>query len=462
MPATDILGADDAAHLLRRAGFGASAKDLTRFAPLSREDAVELLLGTKTRRSRPPRGKNDEKTFRAMQGWWLKQMQSPKWRLHEKVALFWHDHFPSSRDDVSYLGQLAQQNRIFREHGLGPFRRLLYEITRDLAMLDYLDGSSNQRDRPNENYARELMELFTLGVRDANGVENYTQTDVVELARALTGFIVREGSAFGRVETWAFDDQPKTLFAGRTAETTGVLGVEDGAGAELPPDRNVLDLLFLHRDSDARPTLARFVARKLWEWFAYPDPSLALVDELADVFVASGYETRMLVAAVLLHDEFYSDAARSSTPKTPVDFALQTLASLRAKANPQALTGALERMGMSLFNPPSVNGWQHGDAWLATSLYQQRLAFAQDVAAGRSGKTYVFKPKAFVTKVVGDSAAVVDGLLAALQLQPSATARQALIDYHASGAGLPDDERLEKRFRGLFVLMLSLPEFQVH
>jgi uncharacterized protein (DUF1800 family) len=462
MPATDILGADDAAHLLRRAAFGATAKDLTRFATLTRQAAVDRLLGTKTRRSKPPGKKNDLKSFRAAQAWWLKQMIHPKWRLHEKVALFWHAHFPSGWDDVPSVSRLCQQNRVFRQHGLGSFRVLLYEITRDPAMLVAFDGQNNRADRPNENYARALLEDFTLGVRDAIGVETYTQTDVAELARALTGFVLREGSLTASVENGAFDDGSKTLFASNVAETTGLLGVEDGAGAELPAARNVLDILFLHRDSEMRPTLARFLTRKLWEFFAYPDPAPALVDALADDFVASGYQVRALVAAILLHDDFYSPEARTSTAKTPLDFALQTLQTLRAKPNYAALVDDLSRMGLALLNPPSIGGWPTGEGWLSAGYLQARLAFAQSVAAGRSKTTYVFKPKPFVDKNATTSAAVVDGLLADLGVQPSATARQVLIDYYEDSAAVPAPERLETQYRGLFVLMLSLPEFQVH
>ena len=126
--------------------------------------------------------------FRKMQRWWLQQMRSPKWRLHEKMTLFWHDHFPSSYNVTTELHWMAIQNATFREHCLGNFRDLVYRVTSDPAMLDFLDGFRNRAENPNENYARELMELFVLGVEDLLGVPNYTQDDVVQLARALTGF----------------------------------------------------------------------------------------------------------------------------------------------------------------------------------------------------------------------------------------------------------------------------------
>ena len=361
----------DAAHLLRRAGFGGTAKELTKLAPRTRGDAVALLLGTKTRRSRPPAGKGGELALAKMRVWWLKQMQSPKWRLHEKLALFWHAHFATPWSAVPDTARLARQNGVLREHGLGAFRTLLYEITRDAAMLEFRDGARSGTADPNENFARALLEQYALGARDAAGMPNYVEADVVAFARGLTGFQLGPKDLAGQVDLEFFDDGMKQVFVGNAAEATGNLGVEDGSGNELPAGQNLLDLLFAHRDSDDRPTLARFIATKLWEWFAYPEPELALVDALADVFVASGYQTGALVSAILMRDEFYTEAARSSTPRTPVDLALASLRALGAKSNLAALPHALERMGMALFDPPAVEGWNRGEEWLSAGLVQR-------------------------------------------------------------------------------------------
>jgi hypothetical protein len=141
MAATDLLGEVGAGHLLRRAGFGAQPGEAEQLAGRTRLDVVQQMLGTKTRRSAPPSGRNDDfDNFRKMQRWWLTQMRSPKWRLHEKLALFWHDHFPSSYQVVFDLKWLSRQNALFREHGLGNFRDLAFLVTRDAAMLDYSTG----------------------------------------------------------------------------------------------------------------------------------------------------------------------------------------------------------------------------------------------------------------------------------------------------------------------------------
>jgi uncharacterized protein (DUF1800 family) len=462
MAATDILGTADAAHLLRRAGFGATAKDLAGFAKRTRAEAVELLLGTKTRRSRPPAGAGGELALAKMQRWWLKQMQSPSWRLHEKVALFWHAHFATPWSAVPNPAQLARQNGVFRELGLGAFRTLLYEVTRDAAMLEFRDGARSGPADPNENYARALLEQYALGARDLAGMPNYVEADVVAYARGLTGFQLGPKDLAGQVDLEFFDDGMKQVFVGNAAEAVGVLGVEDGSGNQLPAVQNLLDVLFAHRDSEDRPTLARFIARKLWEWFAYPEPELVLVDALADEFVASGYRTGALVEALLLRDEFYGEAARSSTPRTPVDFALASLRALGAKSSLAALPGALARMGMALFDPPAVDGWNRGEEWLTTGLMQRRLEFAQALAAGRSSKAYTLAPNKLFDLKSSDAAALVDALLATLDVAPSAVSRQVLVDYVAGGAGLDPKERVERTLRGAVALALSLPEYQVH
>jgi uncharacterized protein (DUF1800 family) len=390
-------------------------------------------------------------------------MAGPKWRLHEKLALFWHGHFPSGWTDVPDTAALARQNQVFRAHGLGPFRTLLYELTRDAAMLQSKGGALNRASAPNQGYARALLEQFALGARDANGVANFDEADVAAAARALTGWTIDTRAQSGRIDPESFDDGDKTIFPGNAAEAIGNLGVEDADGVAFPPELNLLDRLFAHRDSDDRPTLARFLARRLWEWFAYPDPALALVDELADAFLASGYSLRALVEAILLHEEFYGAAARASSLKSPADFALQSLIGLRAKANGDVLAADLARMGLALFDPPALAGWPRGEAWLGAGAFSQRMRFAQALAGGRSAKfSYLFKAKRFADKSAVDSAGVVDGVLAALGLAPSAASRQALVDYYDGGAGLDDATRFETKFRGLFALALALPEFQIH
>jgi uncharacterized protein (DUF1800 family) len=333
-------------------------------------------------------------------------------------------------------------------------------------MLEYLDGHRSRVGAVNENYGRELMELFTLGPRDEAGSDNYQQADVVMLARALTGFTYDEyvKKPVTYLDPNRFDALDKVLFTGRPFEQAGALGVEGADGVPFPPETNVLDALFSHRDTLGRPTLARFLARKLWAWFASPECDDELVMELASGFMASGYRVGELLRSLLTHDAFYSEEARSSTPKTPVDFALQALLALGAKPNWSLLWRPLRQLGMNLFDPPGVEGWTHGAAWLATSRYLGRMELAQAIASGRNAKTdfgktgFKFRPK-----VAPDSTptSLVDAALAQLGLEVSPATRQQLIDY-LSGGEFGSESWYEMKLRGLFALLLSLPEFQVH
>jgi uncharacterized protein (DUF1800 family) len=460
MAAGDILDERDAAHLLRRAGYGAPQRELARFTGLSRAEAVNALLAVKPSAARGPAGSGTTtEGLRRLQRWWLRRMLSPRYRLQEKMALFWHDHFPSEAAVVNDHGALAEQNALFRCHGLGSFRSLVHLVTRDRAMLDYLDGVRSRVGEINENYARELMELFTLGPRDEDGVENYTQADVVELARALTGLFYdsRLKKPTVQLDPSRFDAGSKRLFESRPFEMTGVLGVEHEDGTPFPPETNVLDALFAHRDTRGRPTLARFLVRKLWAWFATPEAEGALVDELSAAFVASGYEIGELLRALLSHDAFWAEEARGSTPKTPVEFATQAILALGVKGNLRLLPIVLDRMGMEPFQPPGVEGWQHGPAWLATSRYLARIELGHMLATGQVQHGFKFKPK---LAVGGTPASLLDAALGRLSLEVSAETRQRLIDYLAEGFG--SETWLRRTYPGLFVLLLGLPEFQVH
>jgi uncharacterized protein (DUF1800 family) len=458
--AGEPIGESDALHLVTRAGFGPKGNDVRRFGKLDRDRAVDRLVDFRPSRARGPgRSEQNSTQLRKLQKWWLRRMMRGNPRLHEKVALFWHDHFACSYSEVKNVRWMAQQNRVFREFGMGPFRELLYQVAKDPAMLDFLDGRRNTKNRPNENWARELMELFTLGVFDRAGAENYTQNDVVEMARSTTGYRIIDDE--GIFTPSRFDNGDKVLFATKSFEASGNLGIEDDTGAQFPPERNILDILFAHRDSDNRPTLARFIALKLWEWFAYPGPSLALVDELADVFVASGYVVGELVRAILKHDEFYAEPARSSTVKTPVEFALNAIRILKVRTSFDQVLEDLEDMGMELFRPPTVNGWAHGFTWLSTGQFLSRFNFAQALAAGRKTKQYFFKPVRVFDESATDAAQVVDEFLGLLQLEVSANARQALIDYMGGATDFRDPNVIETKVRGLVVLLLTLPEFQI-
>jgi uncharacterized protein (DUF1800 family) len=459
--ASDRLGVRDAWHLLRRAGFGAHESEVAQYAALSRAAAVDQLLAA------PPESAEGPGTYTAspkaleqLQVWWLRRMATPRLRLQEKMTLFWHDHFPSAADVINRFEALTEQNAMFRLRGLGSFRALLRHVTRNRAMLQYLDGAENRVGAVNENYARELMELFTLGPNDDQGAPNYQQLDVAGLARALTGFTYDTGAEpLVRMSPVRFDASSKRLFIGRPFQRAGNLGVEGFDGRPFEHATNVLAAMFSHRDSLGRPTLARFLVRKLWRWFAAPEIDEAVLYELAGVFVRSNYSVRALVRALLQHDAFYSEAARRLTTKTPVDFAIQAVLALGAQTDWLTAPSFLRRMGMSLFDPPGVEGWPDGAAWLSASRYLARIELAQSLASGRSTSDgFRFAPAA---PRGATPASLVDVALRQLGLEVSASVRQGLIGY-VSGGSPGTTSWYEMKVRGLYVLLLSLPEFQVH
>ncbi|MCC6850286.1 MAG: DUF1800 domain-containing protein, partial [Deltaproteobacteria bacterium] len=403
-----VWNAENAAHLLSRAGFGGDERDVEKYVRYGQATAVEKLVTVKGTGAKGP-GKSgtaatDPEDLAALRTWWAKRMvKATTRRLQEKMCLFWHDHFACSVGIVKNNLWMSRQNALFRRHGLAAFKTLLFEVTRDPAMLEFLDGNRNKVGKPNENYGREVMELFALGVNDLNGMPNYSQTDVQEMARALTGFVIEDDE--GVFDPTRFDAGSKTVLG-----VTGNLGVVDAAGTLLPPATNVLDVLFARTDSDGELAMPRFLARKLWEYFAYPNPTKARVDEVTGPFIAGGFVIRDLLRSIFLHDDFYSAEAKSQTVKNPCEFAFHAIRATRASTNAKTLPDHLGDMGMDLFEPPGVNGWNNGLAWLSSGQFLARFEFAQTLAAGRSGDLKLTPTKLF-DRSATSAAPVVDELL---------------------------------------------------
>jgi len=454
---------ENAAHLLSRAGFGGGTRDVGRYVRVGQQRTVEKLVTVSQTGTRASVRVDDPDGLEKIQTWWVKRMvKASSRRLQEKMCLFWHDHFATGASAVQNNLWMSNQNRTFRLYGLGPFKTLVYQVTKDPAMLEFLDGRRNRAGKPNENYARELMELFTLGVVDLNGADNYTQTDVTQMARALTGFVVSDDDT-GLFVSSRFDGGTKTVFAGKSFQASGNLGVEDGAGNLLPPAQNVIDILFTHRDSDGALTVPRFIANKLWEYFAYPAPSKALLDELTVAFIANGFLVSDLLRAMFLHDEFYSDAAKTSSVKNPCEYTFHAIRALEARTDGATLGDFLSNMGMTLFDPPNVNGWNNGFAWLSSGQYLARLEFAQALAAGRD-RALLVKPTRLFDGSGASAAAVVDDLLGHLGIVTRVPpgVRQKLIDYFGGATNFTDTTVIERKVRGAIALMLELPEFHIH
>ena len=343
-------------HLLRRAGFGASPDELSSYENLGVTAVINNLLNyentddsnlptqpgiTMALTKKPSLGEITNLVW-----WWVDRMiQTPR-PLEERMTLFWHNHFATAIYKVRSPYLMFKQNELLRNNAMGDFRDLLMGITKDPAMLIWLDGARSRKASPNENYGREVMEVFTMGVG------NYTEDDVKAAARAFTGYgINKSGDSYFNPNQ--HDDGTKT-FLGQT----GNFGPED-----------IVNILSSH------PATAKALSTKLFEYFAYDNPSNDIVDQLSNVYTNSNGNIKAVVETILNSDAFWSDQAHLGLVKSPIDYLTTAVRSLGATITPKAAVGTLNNMGQLPFNPPSVFGWPSGDAWINTSTIIDRYNF---------------------------------------------------------------------------------------
>jgi uncharacterized protein (DUF1800 family) len=293
--------------------------------------------------------------------WWLDRMvDSPK-PMQEKMAFFWHGHFCSSWDKVNSAQAMLTQNRLFRDSAFGNFRDMAQAMSIQPAMLFYLDNLDNVKSSPNQNFARELLELFTLGVVDQYGVPNYSENDVTAAARAWTGHGIDWNTRLYQFSAADHDALAKT-FMGQSRNWDG-------------PD--IINYV-LTEHAGKKLVSCKFLTRKLWERFAYQDPPQALVDELAQVLFDNDFAIKPWVRAMLLHDEFYSTTAMQGLVRSPVEYVVNLFFHTGyrgADLNPQWY---LEGMGQEPFAPPNVAGWKTNAYWVNTSVFGSRAEFARN------------------------------------------------------------------------------------
>ncbi len=393
------MGYDDARHLLSRTGFAPTESEIQEYATLTRAAAVDrLLAGVHTEARTPlpqsalefvPRerlrklknaSEEERKAFLREQiekslelrAWWYREMLETDSPLTEKMTLFWHNHFVSSQQKVKSPVLMARQNQLLRRHALGNFGELLHAVAKDPAMVIYLDNVSNKKSSPNENFAREVMELFTLGEG------HYSEQDIKEAARAFTGWSLDRKTGEYRFYRMLHDSGERTVL-GRRGKFNG---------------DEVLDILL------AQPATAEFVTGKLWREFISPGAHAAEVKRLASVFRDSRYDTRALMRALLTSESFFASQNRAALIKSPVELVIGTLRLFEihpADLRPAAL--AARNLGQDVFGPPNVKGWPGGEAWInsATLLGRRQLlarlfraeempVASDDDMAGRGGK----------------------------------------------------------------------------
>jgi len=370
-----------AAHLLNRAGFSAPPFQVNELASLPPEEAVSSLLdfekipekfdppswvvpGVELRPDREVMRQMTEEDRRKLQremradqnerlfelrAWWIYRMRYSPRPLQEKLTLFWHGHFATSAEKVRNTYALYVQNETFRRHAAGNFRDLVVAVAQDPAMLIYLDNAQSRRQAPNENFARELMELFTLGEG------HYTEDDIKESARAFTGWSLHSEKIQFVSRRRMHDDGTKTFMGQR--------GNLDGA--------DIIDIIL------RQPQAAKFICAKLWRFFAASEPTPEMVKELAATLRTEGYEIKPFLRRMFLAQEFYAKPSYRTQIKSPVQWLIGSLNQLEAPPpNAEHCIRALRLLGQDLFAPPNVKGWEGGYAWMTTAALMQRYNFA--------------------------------------------------------------------------------------
>ncbi|MCC6407441.1 MAG: DUF1800 domain-containing protein [Planctomycetes bacterium] len=361
--------ARNAEHLLNRAGFGARPAEIEAAVAAGQQAFVDQLLAgfvaeyepfSVERFERPDREelasmdeaerrerinevqRHNRRQLAQFAGWWVDRMLEGRHPLRERMTLFWHGYFTSSARDVRSSAAMIEQNELFRTKGLGRFGELLAAIVRDPAMLEYLDNNQNRKGNPNENFAREVMELFTLGEG------NYTEQDIKEAARALTGWVTRRGEAAyvkGR-----HDSGKKTIL---------------GVTKNFDPDSFLALLL-------EQPACPKRVAKKLLVHFEGREPSTARVEDYARFLKSKDYDVSAFLRRLFLDPEFYSADVVGARIAGPIDYLVGSARRLSVEPPPTLLWLAAGQLGQRLLEPPSVKGWDGGQAWITTSTLMQR------------------------------------------------------------------------------------------
>ena len=286
----------------------------------------------------------------ALKGWWLTEMLTTDSQLTERMTLFWHNHFTSSLQKVRDAGLMYRQNLLLRKYALGSFADMLRAVARDPAMLVYLDSATNRRGQPNENFAREVMELFTLGEG------RYGESDIKEAARAFTGWSIDPASGEFLWRPFQHDAGMKTVL-GRSGDFQG---------------EDVIEILL------AQPATAEFVVGKLWKEFVSPQPDPAEVARIARVFRASGYQIKPVLRELLLGAAFWAPENRGALVKSPVELVVGTLRQFDvAFSDPLPFVLLLRNLGQDILSPPNVKGWPGGEAWIDTRTLLARKQFLE-------------------------------------------------------------------------------------
>lgn len=374
---------DRVAHLLRRFGLGASEAEVDYYSKGGLSGAIDSLInyeqideGFDVPLDIFKAGKQNRVNVIGVQAWWVFRLLATRRPFQEKMTLFWHNHFATSAAKVAAPLLMYQQNETLRQYASARFQDLLLNVSKDPAMLLWLDNEYNVKGKANENFAREVMELFTLGIG------HYSEKDIQESARAFTGWGLRrlrkDDETLGKDRAAIFffrenlhDDGEKS-FMGNRGNFNGddIIGILCG-----------------------NPQTAHFLTKKMWTWFGYPDPEPELIDRLAKDWYSHGLDVKYLARKMMESEELYSDRAARAVYKNPVDFVIAPMRQLgigpqlvaavkgaetidgQSRAVIGAAQQALKAQGMTLLFPPDVSGWSPGQAWVTSATMVERIEF---------------------------------------------------------------------------------------
>ena len=457
------------AHLFRRAGFGAVRAELEEYVANGYEATVEALLHPSDCIGMPDdlvrRYHPDEAELRIIDSagaYWMYRLATTRCPLQEKMTLFWHGLFATGEPKVQQGRTLTTQIDMFRRHGLGSFQRLLVELSRDPAMIFWLDNNDNHDGAINENYGRELLEFFSMGIG------NYSEADIKEASRAFTGWTLQNEEymslrthkasiwPYGKI-AWQFeyhpedhDDGSKT-FLGQTGRFNGEDIIEIIVGQEAA---------------------ARFLCTRLYQFFVSDDVEREgeeLIERMMEAYFDSRYEVRSVLRAMFNSDHFKSDAVRFRRYKSPVELVAGTLHLAQAVQWPglhvREASLAASYMGQELLNPPSVEGWHEGAEWIDSGALVERVNFAagQLGDVGNPGVRSIIEALASSNGGVLAPEDVVDGCLDLVgPLAVDESTRQALVASVAQAGDV--DTRTDSgagRVAGLLALIASTAEYQL-
>ena len=357
--------------------------------------------------------------------------------FQEKMVLFWHGLLTSASSKVGKGPKMLHQNTLFRNHALGRFNELLKAISKDPAMLIWLDSKRNRKRTPNENFARELLELFSMGEG------TFTETDVREVARAFTGYFISNDAFSFRASQ--HDSGRKHVF-----NRTGNFDGDDIIGMIME-----------------QPITAEYISKRLFTFFVHDDPTPTFIKKMGGILRANQYKIRPLMRFLLSSREFYSEKAYRAKIKSPSELVAGTLRMLEIETDGRKLPAVLTNMGQTLFNPPDVAGWPGGHAWINSTTLLHRLNFAHLITRSRIGGTR-FEPRRVLPNGNAHEmqltiSPLVNGLLDG-RMHPRGReileAHGRLLDNQISSSG-KSSKIVDRSQRDLAYYMLASPEFQL-